>query len=90
MFNGRQPHTAVLSSVRSRGTIWSMKTPRRYTTDSTGTIDSIGRRGKLLLPLFDGQQPVESEGACTICSTHSILGDGLCVTCWDKRIDEEE
>jgi len=39
--------------------------------------------------LFEGPQPVESFGQCQArlgkkrCSIFGVLGDGLCVACWD-------
>ena len=28
----------------------------------------------------------ESDTTCRICGIKAVLGDGLCVTCWDKRV----
>ena len=33
---------------------------------------------------------IESRGACTSCGKEALLGDGLCVFCWDGSVREGE
>lgn len=35
----------------------------------------------------DGEKVVEAEGRCRICGQYDLLGDGLCVSCWDGKPD---
>jgi len=37
----------------------------------------------------DTQDVVEVRGACRVCGQEALLGDGLCVSCWDKEADKE-
>ena len=34
--------------------------------------------------------PDMGVGKCSACGERHILGDGLCMKCWDKAIDQEE
>lgn len=32
--------------------------------------------------------PVETDGVCQGCAKEAVLGDGLCVCCYDGRLEE--
>jgi len=37
------------------------------------------------LELHEPPIPEESEGPCKQCKRINILGDGYCISCWDKK-----
>ena len=53
----------------------------------------IGASGDLDMIRFDTErdkyiaahQPVESYGTCCRCRSVTVLGDGLCMKCWDIK-----
>ena len=41
------------------------------------------REGDCGLPVHEGCLPQERLGHCQKCGVEALLGDGLCVRCWD-------
>lgn len=33
---------------------------------------------------YTNRKPVAEMGRCSMCGKRGLLGDGLCVSCWDK------